>query len=229
MMTISSHRKRWVNTLGPRQNGRHLADDVFKCILLNENVWISIKNSLKFVPMGPIDNKPALVQIMAWRRSGDKPLSEPMFVSLATHICVTRPPWVKTYCGIVIWAIIGSGDGFPLVRCHCTLNPGDANGFAACDGGIRVSWCSHVSFKLIWNGLHGRCIIQTHLDTFYQHTFYVCASWDTQALSLRNYCGFNSRSYCTDACGYHQCPQTLAEICRNMGICCGFRGVATGR
>ena len=56
------------------------------CIFLNENVWISIKNSLKFVPKGPIDNIPALVQIMAWRRLGDKPLSEPMIVRLPTHI-----------------------------------------------------------------------------------------------------------------------------------------------
>ena len=53
-------------------------DDVFKCNFLNENVWIPIKISLKFVPKGPINNIPALVQIMAWRRTGDKPLSEPM-------------------------------------------------------------------------------------------------------------------------------------------------------
>ena len=32
---------------------------------------------------------------MAWRRPGDKPLSEPMMVSLLTHICVTRPQWVN--------------------------------------------------------------------------------------------------------------------------------------
>ena len=31
-----------VNTLRPRQNGRHFPDDVFKCIFLNENVWIPI-------------------------------------------------------------------------------------------------------------------------------------------------------------------------------------------
>ena len=36
-----------------------------------------------------------MVQIMAWRRPGDKPLSEPMVVSLPTHICVARPQWVK--------------------------------------------------------------------------------------------------------------------------------------
>ena len=84
-----------LNTLRQRQNGRCFADDIFKCIFLNENVWISIKISMKFVPKGPINNIPTLVQIMAWRRSGDKPLSEPMMVSLLMHICVTRPQWVK--------------------------------------------------------------------------------------------------------------------------------------
>ena len=53
--------------------------------------------SLKFVPKAPINKIPALVQIMAWRRSSDKPLSEPMMVSLLTHICVARPQWVKCY------------------------------------------------------------------------------------------------------------------------------------
>ena len=66
-----------VITLRPRQNGHHFADDTFKLIFVNENVWISITISLKFVPKGPINNIPALVQIMAWRRSDDKPLSEP--------------------------------------------------------------------------------------------------------------------------------------------------------
>ena len=80
-----------INTLRPRQNGRLFADDIFKCIFLNENASIVIKISLKFVPKGPINNIPALVQILAWRRPGDKPLSEPMMVSLLTHICVTRP------------------------------------------------------------------------------------------------------------------------------------------
>ena len=68
---------------------------MFKRIFLNENVRISIEISLKFVLKGPINNIPALVQIMAWRRSGDKPLSEPMMVSLLTHICVTRPQWAS--------------------------------------------------------------------------------------------------------------------------------------
>ena len=84
-----------INTLRPRQNCRHFADDIFKSIFLNENVWISLKIWLKFVPKVPINNIPAMVQIMAWRRSGYKPLSEPMMISLLTHICVTRPQWVN--------------------------------------------------------------------------------------------------------------------------------------
>ena len=89
-----------LNTLRPIQNGRHFADDIFKCIFLNENTSISISVSLTFVPEGLINNISALVQIMAWRRLGDKPLSEPMMVSLLTHICVTRHQWVKVATSI---------------------------------------------------------------------------------------------------------------------------------
>ena len=66
----------------PGQNGCHFADNIFKCISPNEKALISIKISLKFVPKGPINNIPALVQIMAWRRPGDKPLSEPILTQL---------------------------------------------------------------------------------------------------------------------------------------------------
>ena len=50
-----------MKTLGPRQNGRHFADETFKRIVLNENVRTSIKISLKFVLKGPINNIPVLV------------------------------------------------------------------------------------------------------------------------------------------------------------------------
>ena len=90
-----------MNTLRPRQNGRHFADDIFKLIFVNENVWIPIRISLKLVPQAPINNIPALVQIMAWRRPGDKPLSGPMMVRLPTHICVTRPQWVNNIPALV--------------------------------------------------------------------------------------------------------------------------------
>ena len=68
-----------LNTLRPRQKGRQFPDDIFKWIFLNENVWIFIKISLKFV-LGPI----SII-----------PLSEPIKASLLIHICVTRPQWVK--------------------------------------------------------------------------------------------------------------------------------------
>ena len=75
-----------LNSSPPGQNGCHLADDTFKCIFVNEKFYILIKCSLKFVPKGLINNILVLVQIMAWHRPGDKPLPEPMVVSLLTHI-----------------------------------------------------------------------------------------------------------------------------------------------
>ena len=67
--------------MGPRQNERHFADDTSNHIIFNDNVRISIKISLKFAPKGSINNIQTLVQIMAWRKPGDKPLSEPVMVS----------------------------------------------------------------------------------------------------------------------------------------------------
>ena len=55
-----------------------MADAIFKTIFFNENIGILIEISLKFVPSISIDNKSALVQVMAWRRTGDKPLPESM-------------------------------------------------------------------------------------------------------------------------------------------------------
>ena len=74
--TCTSHKI--FNSSHPWQNGCRFTDDIFKSISLNEKAQISIQISLKFVPKHPINNIPALVQIMAWRQSGDKPLSEPM-------------------------------------------------------------------------------------------------------------------------------------------------------
>ena len=84
-----------VNSLRLRHNGLHFTDATFKRFFLNENVWISIKISLNFVPKCPMNNIPVLIQIMAGRRPGHKPLSEPMMVRLLTHICVTQPQLVK--------------------------------------------------------------------------------------------------------------------------------------
>ena len=68
------------NTLRPWQICRHIANDIFKCIYVTENVWLSRKISLRCVPRVRINNIPALLQKMTWCRPGDKPLSEPMKV-----------------------------------------------------------------------------------------------------------------------------------------------------
>ena len=94
LFVLETNNNSSVDTLRLRQNGCHFADDTFIRIFLNENIRISIKILLKFVSTGPINNIPALVQIMAWCRPGDKPLSEPMMVRIAMHICVTRLQWV---------------------------------------------------------------------------------------------------------------------------------------
>ena len=86
---------KYINTLMLKQNGCHFPDNIFKYIFLNENVWISLKISLKFVSKVQINKIPALVQIMAWGQPGAKSLSEPMMLSLLMHICVTRPQWVN--------------------------------------------------------------------------------------------------------------------------------------
>ena len=76
-----------VNSSPPGQNGRYFTDHVFRCIFLNEKFCILIKISLKFVPKGPINNSPALVEIIAWYRIGDKPLFEPMLTRF-TDTCM---------------------------------------------------------------------------------------------------------------------------------------------
>ena len=80
--------------------GRDKMAAVFQTAFSDAFSWMKMyefrnKISLEFVPKSQINNIPALVQTMACRWLGDKPLSEPMMASLLTHICVTRPQWVK--------------------------------------------------------------------------------------------------------------------------------------
>ena len=120
--------------------------------------------SLKFIPKGPINNIPALVYIMAWHRPGAKPLSEPMVVSLLTHICVTRPQWVKlgnnsittifsylSHCGLVTpYGIIQLDQhwfwqyGFVLVMACCLTAPSH-----------YLNWCWLVISEVFWHSPEG--------------------------------------------------------------------------
>ena len=65
--------------------------------IFNKNELISLRISLKLVPKIQINNIPAFVQITAWRRPGNKPLSQPLMVSLLMHVCITQPQWVKCH------------------------------------------------------------------------------------------------------------------------------------
>ena len=81
------------NTLRPRPNWHHFADDTLKFSWLRMLEFLFEFHCSLF--LSPINNIPALVQIMAWCRPGDRPLSEPMMVSLLMHTCITQPQWVK--------------------------------------------------------------------------------------------------------------------------------------
>ena len=131
----------YINTLRPGRKRRHFADDIFKCVFLTENVWISMTISLKFVPRRSINNMPALVQIMAWRRLGDKPLSEPMMARLPTHICVTRPQFA------VISSFLHPGPLLLMPQSHHTPGP-------------RMGWSygTHTSYKLYIRSFASPCL-----------------------------------------------------------------------
>ena len=134
------------NTLRPRHHGRRFPEDIFKRILLNENVWVSIKISLQFVPKGSISNIPALVQIMAWRRPSDKPLSEPMVVNLLMHKCVTRPQWVLIVCLGYYWLrharclCSATINGFPYTFSPIPFYSNECRGFSGLNAIFFRSW-----------------------------------------------------------------------------------------
>ena len=148
MPTISFY----INTLRPRRSRRHFADDIFKCIFLNENALTSIQISLKFIPKGPINNMPALVPIMAWRRPGDKPLSEPMIVSLPTHIHSASMSQTVLWHNPVL---------FPFVGCVCILEIARELG--------RYTSCHAILFKYFKHMYHIDHFIGLTADGYEQH------------------------------------------------------------
>ena len=91
----------------PRQNGWHFPDDIIKSIFSWMEIWISIKISLKFVPKGSINNTPSLVQTMAWRRPGDKPLPEPMMAQF-TGAYASLGLSVLMVCCVSFWVVFAA-------------------------------------------------------------------------------------------------------------------------
>ena len=102
-----------------------VADDLFKCIFFNENDRIPIQMSLKFVPRSPIDNNPASVQAVAWRRTSEKPLPGPMLAQFPDAYMrhwweislkyikpeITWPTRLKVAYGF-----------FESIKCHCFMH-----------------------------------------------------------------------------------------------------------
>ena len=71
-----------------KKNGCNFGDDSFKCVFVNENLCVLLGISLEFVPVVSIDNKPALVLVMAWCHISNKALSETM---MSTDIILNAP------------------------------------------------------------------------------------------------------------------------------------------
>ena len=107
---------KWIEstTHAPGQNRHHFAD-IFKCIFMNENFCTLIWISLKFVSKGPIES--TLIQIMAWRRTGDKPLPEPILTQFNDAYMphwgeMAKHHYIYMYCHIslqtqaVYWRLI---------------------------------------------------------------------------------------------------------------------------
>ena len=91
----------FLNTLRPRQNGRHFPysiSNAFSSWMKMDEFWLIFLWSL--FPVVQFTNIPALDQIMAWHRPGDKPLSETMMLSLLTHICITQPSNSRGVLGV---------------------------------------------------------------------------------------------------------------------------------
>ena len=95
----------------------------FQTTYLNVFCWIKIYQfRLRFDrSLFPINNIPALAQIMASRLDGAKPLSEPMMFTLLTHICVTRPEWVNIGIRLGVWHTAFRWTRWALdwVTCRC--------------------------------------------------------------------------------------------------------------
>ena len=88
-------------------------------IFLNENVWFLLKISLKFVPKVPINSIPALVQIMAWRRLGDKPLSEPVMITWSKYASFGL---IELTYDHIKGIMVGHSYMYTALLCDLTLN-----------------------------------------------------------------------------------------------------------
>ena len=59
---------------GQNKMAANFTNDIFKCIAINANMWISVKVSLNFAPQDPIDNNLVLAHAVSWCQKDPKPL-----------------------------------------------------------------------------------------------------------------------------------------------------------
>ena len=88
----------------PEQNGHHFADNIFKCVFLKEEVCNLIEIPLKFIAMGPIDNKllfgsenclsPNKKQIITWTNVDRNILCDKTF---GHNVKISPIPYTLTY------------------------------------------------------------------------------------------------------------------------------------
>ena len=126
-------------------------DDIFKRTFLNENVRISIQISLKFVPWGLNDNKSALVQVMAWRRTSDKPLPKLMLTQFTDTYTVYPKKYAHGFvvlCFVVVMQsfIMNSHEVFIHIHQGCFAGTGAIVRLPQCqwskpDGYGKISQC----------------------------------------------------------------------------------------
>ena len=127
--------------MGLRQNGRNFADAIHQVVF--ENWGISIRFSLKSVLNDVINNKPSLVQVIAWRQTGDNLLSERILAKLTdAYIRVTRLKWHNSLRPVDVWVSVDCvhiGTGNAPVTSH----PGPRTG------------CSRAVFNINRTSPHG--------------------------------------------------------------------------
>ena len=171
--TSSSSTCSYFNTLRPRQNDCYFPENIFKYNFLNENIWILIKISLKFISECPINNIPALIQIIAWHLPGDKPLSELIMVRLLMHmhhsasrswllICYAQIILKIQFNAVIMWSI------FPSILIMDTTSPARANMF--------FSWIQTVTVCINQHNYMQYHVILDHVESLYIVHGYIFAN-----------------------------------------------------
>ena len=92
---LIKYKERNTNTQWGRDKIAAILQMTYQNLLYCKKIVLFIQISLKIVSKGPIYNKHTLMQIMAWRWVGNKPLSDQWWPGLLMHKCITRPKWVN--------------------------------------------------------------------------------------------------------------------------------------